>query len=431
MHLSFLAAICGAAVTYAIPTIETFGNKFFTSDGAQFFVRGVAYQLVPDDPLVDTDQCKRDAALMQKLGVNTIRVYHVDSDADHDGCMGVFADAGIYTMIDMDTFTTYILPNDPYWNDTQFNAYARVMDAFHKYDNLLGLFVGNEIIAINNQSLAAPFIKSASRDLKAYRDKKGYRKIPVGYSATDIAELRPYLQDYLTCGGDPSENIDFYGINSYQWCDPSTFMTSGYANLLEEGKNFPVPIFFSETGCNVPGPRLFEDQASIFGPDMNEHFSGAIIYEWIEEQNNYGLISYGPKVDPTVTGKNIVDGFTRAGTPTPVSPDFDNLSQQWAKLKPTGVSKSAYDPKIVSTRVCPTSTASGWLVNGNVAAPTLGASLGTSTFTPAATVTLPAPDATSAAPSSSDKPNAVPGRQEVTGMATGLVGVMVMFAFWL
>lgn len=83
------------------------------------------------------------------------------------------------------------------------------MDAFHKYDNLLGLFVGNEIIAINNQSLAAPFIKSASRDLKAYRDKKGYRKIPVGYSATDIAELRPYLQDYLTCGGDPSENIDF------------------------------------------------------------------------------------------------------------------------------------------------------------------------------------------------------------------------------
>lgn len=41
MHLSFLAAICGAAVTYAIPTIETFGNKFFTSDGAQFFVRGM------------------------------------------------------------------------------------------------------------------------------------------------------------------------------------------------------------------------------------------------------------------------------------------------------------------------------------------------------------------------------------------------------
>jgi hypothetical protein len=47
---------------------------------------------------------------MKKLGVNTIRVYHVDPDADHDGCMNALADAGIYTMIDMDTFTTYILP---------------------------------------------------------------------------------------------------------------------------------------------------------------------------------------------------------------------------------------------------------------------------------------------------------------------------------
>lgn len=34
-----------------------------------------------------------------------------------------------------------------------------------------------------NQSDAAPFVKAAIRDVKAYRDSKGYRKIPVGYSA--------------------------------------------------------------------------------------------------------------------------------------------------------------------------------------------------------------------------------------------------------
>ncbi|KAI3338397.1 Glucanosyltransferase-domain-containing protein [Ustulina deusta] len=408
MRLPILTALCGAAVTYAIPTIEALGNKFFTSKGDQFFIKGVAYQLVPDDPLIDTDQCTRDASLMEKLGVNTIRVYHVEADANHDGCMEAFASAGIYAMIDMDTFTTYILPDDPTWNDTQLNAYARVMDAFHSYDNLLGLFVGNEIIAINNQSLAAPFIKSASRDLKAYRDAKGYRKFPVGYSATDIAELRPYLQDYLTCGGNSSENIDFYGINSYQWCDPSTYMGSGYANLEEEAKNFPVPIFFSETGCNKPGPRLFEDQASIFGPIMSKDWSGAIIYEWIEERNHYGLISYGPQVDPTVTGKNIYDGFTRAGTPTPVMPDFDNLSKQWAQVTPTGVAKSDYDPNIVSIRACPTSTPDGWLVNGNVAVPTLGASLGTGPYTSAT-----ASDG-SAAPTASETKNAVSGSREAT-----------------
>ncbi|KAI0407908.1 Glucanosyltransferase-domain-containing protein [Xylaria palmicola] len=425
MRFSLLAALGGAAVTHAISTIEAYGNKFFTSEGDQFFIKGVAYQLVPDDPLIDTAQCSRDAALMEKLGVNTIRVYHVDPEADHDGCMKVFADAGIYALIDMDTFSTYILPNEPSWNQTQLDNYAKVMDTFHDYDNLLGLFVGNEIIAINNQSLSAPFIKAASRDLKAYRNAKGYRKIPVGYSATDIAELRPYLQDYLTCGGNASENVDFYGINSYQWCDPSSYMTSGYAGLQEQAKDFPVPIFFSETGCNTPGPRLFEDQASIFGPEMSKYWSGSIIYEWIEEQNHYGLISYGPKTDPTATGKNVFDGFTRAGTPTPVSPDFDNLSEQWAKITPTGVAKSNYDPKGVSTRACPTSTVDGWLVDGNVIVPTLGASLGTGTYTSASTVTE-----TSAPASPSETENAVPGSQEVTGMAAGLVGVMMMFTLW-
>ena len=47
---------------------------------------------------------------MKTLGTNSIRVYHVDPDADHSGCMNAFADAGIYAMIDLDTFSTYILP---------------------------------------------------------------------------------------------------------------------------------------------------------------------------------------------------------------------------------------------------------------------------------------------------------------------------------
>lgn len=30
---------------------------------------------------------------------------------------------------------------------------------------------------------AAPYVKAAVRDIKAYRDSKNYRKIPIGYSA--------------------------------------------------------------------------------------------------------------------------------------------------------------------------------------------------------------------------------------------------------
>jgi len=31
---------------------------------------------------------------MQTIGTNSIRVYHVDANGDHRGCMEAFADAG-------------------------------------------------------------------------------------------------------------------------------------------------------------------------------------------------------------------------------------------------------------------------------------------------------------------------------------------------
>lgn len=247
------------------------------------------------------------------------------------------------------------------------------MDAFHKYDNILAFFLGNENIATNDASVGAPFIKAAARDMKAYREGKKYRKIPVGYSAADIKELRPMLQDYLTCGGNTSETIEFFGLNSYSWCDPSDYERSTYNQLQEYAADFPVPIFFTETGCNVPGPRLWEDQAAIFGEKMVHDWSGAIIYEWIQEQNNYGIINYGPPVgDPTKNDETVFDNWTRKGTPTPVVPDFDNLKMKWASLTPTGVNRAAYDPGHVSTRPCPASTEGGWwAVGGNVRLPAL------------------------------------------------------------
>jgi hypothetical protein len=157
---------------------------------------------------------------------------------------------------------------------------------FQKYDNTLGFFVGNEVIAQASQSLAATFIKAAARDMKAYRDSKGYRTIPVGYSAADIAELRPMLQDFLTCGGNASDSVDFFALNSYEWCGDVDFDTSGYANLQAGAANFPVPIFFSETGCNTARPRTFEDQAAIFGEKM--------INDWVCPQT----LPIGPQTNP-------------------------------------------------------------------------------------------------------------------------------------
>lgn len=128
------------------------------------------------------------------------------------------------------------------------------------------------------------------------------------------------------------------------------YQTSGYSNLESEAVNFPVPIFFSETGCNTAPPRTFDDQAAIFGDKMVNDWSGSIIYEWVQEANDYGLVSYGSAAD---TAAPIV-----SGTPTPIAPDFTNLKNQWATLTPTGVKSSDLDTATLSTRDCPSSSPS-------------------------------------------------------------------------
>lgn len=157
---------------------------------------------------------------------------------------------------------------------------------------------------------AAPVLLAAAVDLKSYRDAKGYRKIPIGYSATDTSVLRPMLQDYLVCRPNVTERLDFYALNSYEWCGSTpTFETSGYVNLQADAEGYPVPIFFSEDGCNTVPPRTFDDQAAIFGPDMVDTWSGAMIYEWIQETNDYGLVTYGAPVGSDVEeGSVIVQG---------------------------------------------------------------------------------------------------------------------------
>jgi len=302
------------------------------------------------------------------------------------------------------------------------------MDAFANYNNTLGFFVGNEVIALNNQSLAAPYVKAAARDLKAYRTSKGYREIPVGYSAADIAELRPALQDYLACGSNSSESIDMFGLNAYEWCGDSSFQVSGYATLNQYAQDYNIPIFFSETGCNTVQPRTFDDQDSILGPDMDSLWSGAIIYEWIQEANNYGLVSFGPPVSATVTDSGVVGGYSRTGIPTPVTPDFSNLQNKWATLSPTGVALSAYSPTLTPP-ACPSSTAGGWLVDGDVKLPSVGETEQVSA-TGASASTSSTPTGSAASPTSSKKGSANGGK-EIAGMSAGLVAVMLGFMYWL
>lgn len=307
---------------------------------------------------------------MKKIGTNALRIYQVEADLDHDECMQVFADAGIYTFIDLDTLDTYLYSDSGggRWTEEQFDKFTAVMDTFHDYDNVAGFFVANELLNFGAASVGAPYIKAAAVDMKNYRDKQGYRNITIGYSAADITDLRPNLQNYMACGN-PSEALDFYSLNAYEWYGETTYVVSGYSALQANTSDYNIPIWFSEVGCNAVRPRTFGDQEAIFSEPMVDTWSGSMVYEWIQEQNDYGLILYGPPAG-TATGENVIAGFTRAGTPAPVTPDFENLSSQWATLSPTGVNMNEYKPSL-SPVACPYYTEGFWEVTGT-GLPTIG-----------------------------------------------------------
>lgn len=330
------------------------------------------------------------------------------------------------------------------WDSTLLDSYEKVLDTFQGYDNLAGVFVGNEVLTTSNGSWAAPYVKAAARDVKAYRDSKGYRDIPVGYAAADIAELRPMLQDYMACSTNSSEDLDFFSLNAYEWCGDNTYEGSGYAELQKNATGYSIPIFFSETGCNTSPPRTFEDQSAIFGDEMSGTWSGAIIYEWIQEANDYGLISYGTSVAATATGSDIYDGYTRKGTPTPVSPDFSNLKSVWATLSPTGVALSDYtaSTSTITPLACPAETSGVWNVDPSSPLPTLGQAA-TAVDSSSATGSASASGSSASASSTSSSKNGAvaavrPASAGLFGATTGalvvygsLVGFTGFMALWL
>ena len=233
------------------------------------------------------------------------------------------------------------------------------------------------------------------------------------------------LQNYLACGSNTSESLDFFALNAYSWCGSSSYQQSGYDILEKNSTNLHIPIFMSETGCNTVRPRDFKDQEALYG-EMADVWSGSIVYEWIEEANNYGLIKYGDKVDPAKANAP-PDGYPRSGTPTPISPDFPNLSNVWKTLNPTGVKASAYNPSLTPA-ACPQFTTGAWEVNPTSPLPSLGQTHNAQATNPSGTSgTRPSGSQASGAPASS---RGVAPDREMTGLGATLAGLFAFFA-WL
>lgn len=285
-----------------VAPIAAIGNRFFDSvSGDQFYVKGIAYQEQagqngpknPDTPYVDSlaspETCLRDLVHLKDLGVNVVRVYQVDPTADHQVCVDALAQAGIYVLADLSEPGFSINRDRPVWDTEIFDRYTSVVDALHAFPNVLGFFAGNEVTNSKHNTDASPFVKAAIRDTKKYIREKGYRNIPVGYAANDDADIRGPISSYFVCG-DKDQAADFLGLNMYEWCGYSTYHTSGYKERTAEYAGFPVPVFFSEYGCNTVAPRPFTEVEALYGSTMAAVWSGGIAYEYFDNFNRYGVV---------------------------------------------------------------------------------------------------------------------------------------------
>lgn len=240
----------------------------------------------PPDPLADPAGCTRDLPALIGLRTNAVRVYAVDPTKNHDQCMSMFADAGIYVILDLSEPMQSINRDQPAWNGPLYQRYISVIDSFQTYNNVLGFFAGNEVSNSYNTTAASAFVKAAVRDSKAYIKQQNYRSIGVGYATYD-GPIRDQLAAFFGCG-DTTTSIDFWGYNVYSWCGDSDFQTSGYQARTQFFTGYPVPVFFAEYGCNTQGTRDFSEVPTIFGPLMTDVWSGGLVYEYFQEQNNYG-----------------------------------------------------------------------------------------------------------------------------------------------
>ncbi|KAL8711909.1 MAG: hypothetical protein Q9225_007046 [Loekoesia sp. 1 TL-2023] len=322
------------SVASAVQNIKVQGADYVnnvTSD--RFQIIGVAYQPGGSagfiagsgvDPLSNGTLCLRDAALMQRLGINTIRVYNLDPSLNHDMCASIFNAVGIYMLLDVNS----PLPNESLnpgdltssYNSAYLNRIFAVVEAFKDYPNTLGFFGGNEVMQDPGSGAnVPPYLRAVTRDLKNYIAKNSPRNIPVGYSAADVRDILADSFAYLSCDIDGNaadmSRIDFFGLNSYSWCGDVTFKDAGYDILVQMFSNTTIPVFFSEYGCNKVEPRLFTEVQALYGPNMTGVMSGGIIYEYVQEvSNNYGLV-------------DLYDNGTAA-----LRVDYDNLQTQYNKL---------------------------------------------------------------------------------------------------
>lgn len=257
-----LLPVLFASITHAVQPVEVRGQDFVvTATGKRLMIIGVDYQpggqgaykpQSGEDVLTNAENCLRDATVMQKLGVNTIRVYNVSPDLDHSECASIFNAAGIYMILDVNSplpgeSINRAEPWTSYHSDYM-NRIFGIVENFKDFPNTLAFFSANEVMNdLDTAEFNPQYIRAVQRDLRNYIAKHSDRTIPVGYSAADVREILQDTWAYLQCTHeDDQSSSEFFGLNSYSWCGTeATYQTSGYVDLVNMFNQSAIPVFVS------------------------------------------------------------------------------------------------------------------------------------------------------------------------------------------
>jgi len=355
---AFAVALSLSCGVYSISQVSRSGRYLYGPDGSRFYIKGVAYQtqgvanVDPNapfsepstfvDPLANGTACQRDLPYLKQLGVNAVRVYSVNASLNHDTCMQALSGAGIYVILDLTLpLNGSIDRNTPAWTTNLLDSYIGTINAFSKYDNILVYNIGNEVVTSPNETAAAPFVKAAARDIKAYLTSQKSSAL-VGYAAIDgdPSWIVP-LANYLSCDS-TNTAIDIFGLNNYEFCGNSTFAAS-YAAKTGSFAGYNVVAYFSEYGCNNPYPRPWADVAALFSTDAAPVWSGGVAFSYFPATSDAGQFG--------------IVNISSDGSTVTTSTDYSNLQAAYGAVSFVNVPPQSSAPA-ASYPSCPAQNSS-------------------------------------------------------------------------
>lgn len=298
------------------------GYKFFDpASDESLLIKGIDYYPRPNfGPLNDNNVdfytrkhrkiWKRDIEQFKALGVNAVRLYSVDPNEDHSEFMCALNAAGIYAVVGLASSCIGCAINNekaPGCYPVQLKLRGEdIIREFAKYSNTLAFSAGNEVnhfVPLGERpQWNAPCLKKFVRDMRAFIfGCEHIRSVPVGVvNADSDRDVNALYYNCLTNPQDWLEAVEWYGINTYVFCDGKVHDYSGalgFQYLADSFRKYKysVPVLLTEFGCISPsfptvdgytGQRSFL-QAEFLGsePDIREQLSGGFIFEYSIEKS--------------------------------------------------------------------------------------------------------------------------------------------------